>query len=419
MKLWTLRRTPAPIDHPAPPAPRARRAFALPMAILIIAFLTVTISAAYSATSAELLTNAAQRGESKSYMVAQAGLENFLARRNENGFCANCGLPPAVTYESTSVAVPGGYAQVVAQQIRTATNTRPAIYVLRSRGFDTASKSLSGYSNGMSGYRSVAQLVYWNVNQVNVLSGWTSTSGLDKVGSSGTISGVDNNNGTGTGCPPTHPSVAGIAVPDGDYGVNGNFTPAGNPPIQYLGTQAQANAAVKIDWDGIVNSNRIQADYTYDNAAAATAAWASTIDFGTAGNLKYPVIRVNDNFTLPTTGGQGTLIVMGDLTMSGNNLWKGILLVGGKMTSNGNGTVSGATMSGLNTLLTTTGSPSELASAQAKFAGGTALTNTPGNATANGTKTFQYDSCEVAKAAGGLASYSVYPNAWMDNYVTY
>jgi hypothetical protein len=25
----------------------------------------------------------------------------------------------------------------------------------------------------------------------------------------------------------------------------------------------------------------------------------------------------------------------------------------------------------------------------------------------------------VAKAASGLASYSVYPNAWMDNFTTY
>jgi hypothetical protein len=72
-------------------------------------------------------------------------------------------------------------------------------------------------------------------------------------------------------------------------------------------------------------------------------------------------------------------------------------------------------MSGLNTIL----SGPTLTAAQAKFAGGASLTNNPANATANGTKTFQYDSCEVAKAAGGLASYSVYPNAWMDNYVTY
>jgi hypothetical protein len=420
MKMRLFRRTPAP----APTADdarstRERRGFALPMAILVIAFLTVTISAAYTATSSELTTTTAQRGESKAYMIAQAGLENFIARRNENNFCPLCtvvgGLvPPAATYESTTVTLPNGVAYVVAQRIRQGTDKRPAIYLLRSRGVDDVSKAITGSAivNGVNmskAERTVAQLVYWNVNQVNVLSGWTSTSGLDKQGSSGTISGVD-------ACG-KKAAVAGIAIPDGDYGVNGNFTPAGNPPVQYLGNQQAANDAVKVDWEGIINSNRIQADYVYSTAGAATSAWSS-IDWGSGSALKYPVIRVNDNFTLPSQGGQGTLIVMGNLTMSGNNLWHGILLVGGQMTSNGNGTVTGATMSGLNTLLSSSGSPSPLSRAQA-LNPSAGFTNTPANATANGTKTFQYDSCEVARAAGGLASYSVYPNAWMDNFVTY
>ena len=411
MKMRTLwRSAPVPATEAARPA-RERRGFALPMAILIIAFLTVTISAAYTATSSELTTNMAQRGESKSYMIAQAGLENFMARRNENGFCNMCTVvggvvPPMATYESTTVTLPTGYAYVVAQRLRVASDKRPAIYLLRSRGIDTASKAITGSSIGSRAERTVAQIVYWNINQVNVLSGWTSTSGLDKNGSSGTISGVDN-------CA-KKPSVAGIAIPDGDYGTNGNFTPAGNPPVQYLGTQQQANDAVKIDWDGVVNGTRIQADYVFASNAAAQAGWPN-IDFGTATARKYPVIRVNDNFTMPDMGGSGTLIVLGNLTISGNNLWKGILLVGGTMTSNGNGTMTGATMSGLNTMF----NPTQLAAAQAKVPAGTTLTSTPANATANGTKTFQYDSCEVAKAAGGLASYSVYPNAWMDNFVTY
>ena len=418
MKMRKLWRSAAPdvATDPARPT-RERRGFALPMAILVIAFLTVTISAAYTATSSELTTNLAQRGESKSYMVAQAGLENFMARRNENGFCQMCTVvgavaPPLATYESTTVALPGGYAEVIAQRLRVASDKRPAIYLLRSRGVDTSSKALTGSTivNGVNkarAERTVAQLVYWNVNQVNVLSGWTSTSGLDKNGSSGTISGVD-------ACG-KKPAVAGVAVPDGDWGTNGNFTPAGNPPVQYLGTQAQANAAVKIDWEGVINGNRIQADYTYATGGAASSAWSS-IDWGSGTALKYPVIRVNDNFTMPDMGGQGTLIVMGNLTISGNNLWKGILLVGGKMTSNGNGTMTGATMSGLNSMFDAT----QLAKAKllAPLANPT-LVNNPEMATANGTKTFQYDSCEVAKAAGGLASYSVYPNAWMDNFVTY
>jgi hypothetical protein len=420
--LW---RHKAPVSSTTPAAtPRERRGFALPMAILIIAFLTVTIAAAYTATSSELTTNMAQRGESKAYMVAQAGLENFMARRNENGFCASCNNPappPTALTEATTVTLPGGYAEVSATQIRTGTNTRPAIYLLRSRGVDTSSLAITGNTinkqtgvNMSRGERTVAQLVYWNVNQVNVLSGWTSTSGLDKQGSSGTISGVD-------ACG-KKPAVAGIAVPDGDYGVNGNFTPAGNPPVQYLGSQQAANDAVKVDWNGIINGNRIQADYTFASSGAATAAWAS-IGWNTHGVVNYPVIRVNDNFILPSQGGQGTLIVMGNLTMSGNNLWKGILLVGGQMTSNGNGTVTGATMSGLNTMFKQPPEVpvDELTLAKALVPSGTqaGMTRTPANATANGTKTFQYDSCEVAKAAGGLASYSVYPNAWMDNYVSY
>jgi hypothetical protein len=416
MKTHSIWRASARVNATAPARiVRERRGFALPMAILIIAFLTVTIAAAYSATSSELTTNMAQRGESKAYMVAQAGLENFMARRNENNFCANCNFPtdpPVATYESTTVALPGGYAQVVAQRIRVASNARPAIYLLRSRGVDTSSIAITGSSIASRGERTVAQLVYWNVNQVNVLSGWTSTSGLDKNGSSGTISGVDACN--------KKPAVAGIAIPSGDATINGSFTPAGNPPIQYLGTQQQANDAVKIDWDGVINGNRIQADYTFATGGAAASGWPS-IDFGSVSTgLKYPVIRVNDNFTLPSAGGQGTLIVMGNLTMSGNNLWHGILLVGGQMTSNGDGTVTGATMSGLNTMLSTSGNPSQLDKARAQAPSASpAITNSPPNATANGTKTFQYDSCEVAKAAGGLASYSVYPNAWMDNFVTY
>ncbi len=398
------------------PGPNARRGFALPMAILVIAFLTITIAAAYAATSAERTTNESQRTESKAYMVAQAGLENFMARRNEPGFCKVCGVPPNIATESTVVRLAtGDTAWVVAQRIRMGNLNTPAIYLLRSRGVDVTSRSIKGGVSSAASQqsqraeRTVAQLVYWNVNQVNVLSGWTATNGLDKYGSSGTISGVDNNTG-GSGCPPKHDDVAGIAVPNGDYSATGNFTPQGNPPVKLLGTQAEANAAVKIDWSGIINGNRIQADYVFPNASAATAGWPVSVFSSGA----YPVVRVNGDFTLPSSGGQGTLIVMGNLTISGNNMWKGIILVGGQMTSNGNGTMLGATMSGLNTTFT----QAQLDSARAIGPSATLSLNPP-NATANGTKTYQYDSCQVARAAGGLASYSVFPNAWMDNFVTY
>lgn len=388
---------------PVAPQGARRSGFALPLTLLVIVFLTVSLAAAFGSASSEILTTAAQRGEARAFMLAQAGLESFMARRNEVGFCALCGAPPTTTYESTTVRLPGGYVEVVAQQVRVATRTRPAIYLLRSRGVDTSS-ALTGASRARYGERAVAQLVYWNVNQVNVLSGWTATSGLDKNGSAGTISGVD---GCAAGSGGGLPTVAGIAVPDGGFTGNGHFTPDGNPPVRYLGNQAATNAATRIDWNGIVNGSRIQPDYTFASGTAALAGWPA------ANPNAYPVIRVNGDFTLPLVGGQGTLIVLGNFTISGNNLWHGILLVGGTMTSNGNGAVNGATMSGLNTLLTA----AQLDTAQRKSS--SPLSATPAAATANGTKTFQYNSCDVANAAGGLASYSVYPNAWMDNLVTY
>jgi hypothetical protein len=276
---------------------------------------------------------------------------------------------------------------------------------------------LSGYASDARARaeRTVAQYVYWNVNQVNVLAGWMSESGLDKQGSSGTISGVDGNvavNGVWPpGCPPsTRPTVAGIAVPTGDASLPNNtkFLPDGDPPVQYLGDADQTAAALKIDWNGMVNGDRIQPDFVLP--ANSTAGWPTT---QLADPNYYPVIRVNGDFTLPSTGGRGTLIVMGNLTISGSNMWNGIIMVGGQMTSNGNGTMSGAVMSGLNEMLT----PAQLAAAQT-LTTSTLLANPP-RAQANGTKNFQYNSCEVAKAAGGLSSYSVFPNAWMDNFVTY
>lgn len=402
-----LQRGPAATDGDGH-ARRARNGFALPMAILVIAFLTITLAAAYAATTAEQMTNNSQRGESRAYMIAQAGLESFMARRNEPGFCKVCGFPPTTVFESTYVNLGQGVAYVTARRVRVATDKRPAIYLLRSRGIDNSAKAISGSAIGADGSnlanqypeRTVAQLVYWNVNQVQVLSSWTSVNGLDKTGSSGTISGVDNCGKKAT--------VAGVAVPTDDYSANGNFTPTGDPPIQFLGTQAQTNASIKIDWNGILNTDRIQPDYTFTSGDDALANWPDFSDPN-----YYPVIRVNGDLTLSTYGGRGTLIVMGNLTINGNNLWKGIVMVGGTMTSNGNNTMLGATMSGLNEILT----PEQLAAANSISS--TTLVSNPASALAKGTKTFQYDSCEVAKAASGLASYSVYPNAWMDNFTTY
>ena len=124
------------------PAPRReRRGFALPLAILVIAVLTVTVAAGFAATATEILTNNAQRSEARAFALAENGLQEFVARRAQGGakaWCDSCGSPPTVKYESTTVTLPGGYAQVVAQRVMKNVGVkRTAVYLIRSRGVDT------------------------------------------------------------------------------------------------------------------------------------------------------------------------------------------------------------------------------------------------------------------------------------------
>lgn len=373
-----------------------RAGFALPMAILVIAILTAALAAGFTATGAEIGMNAAQRGTERAFNIAQAGLEQFLARRTT--VCAVAGArcmtdPTDSTnngYDSVRVTVPGGYAMIVAQRVRPYKDqTVPALFFVRSRGVDTTKLSLGGQGAAVRPERTVGIYASWNTMTMNVLSGWTSLSGLNKKGTAGVISGVDE-----CGRAPT---IAGVATPKGDLHVDGNWTGIGNPPADTFKTASQLMANVGIDWGAIRNQNAIPADYLIPPNAFPNGQWF--IDNPDA----WPVIHVVGNFALPNKG-RGMLIVDGDLSINGSDMWDGVILVGGKLSSNGNNTVAGATVSGLNKLLGMTPDTSVVYS---------------DNSDANGQKDFIYSSCKVSMATSGMRSYKTMPNTWMDNVVSW
>src|SRR5260221_3845092 len=96
------------------------------------------------------------------------------------------------------------------------------------------------------------------------------------------------------------------------------------------------------------------------------------------------------------------LIIDGDFNIKGSNQWSGVILVGGTLTSTGNSVSACSTLSGLNAL---TGSRPVASSAD--------------DATANGQKSYQYDSCSVAKATSAMARYTMLANTWMDDVAGY
>jgi hypothetical protein len=210
---------------------------------------------------------------------------------------------------------------------------------------------------------------------MQVLAGWTALSGLQKNGGSGTLGGIDLCGDSA--------AIAGVVVPV-NPGYTGKTVAVGDPPVDSV-----APDSVAIDWNGIVNGNVITPTVTIPPGSFPTAAQFADTTF-------YPIIRINGDFSIPTSG-QGMIIITGNLTINGSTSWKGVLLVGGDITSNGNNGIQGATVSGLNVKL------------------GTYVPTS----TANGTKEYNYNSCEVAKTNTSIGALVTLRNTWVDNWVEY
>jgi len=348
-----------------------RRGFAIPVAILVIAVLTIMLAGGFSLVSAERRSVSDQKSQISAFRLAEQGLEIFLVRRDSlMSALPNYTLVPGAQ-DNVRIMMNGGYADVQLTRLRPPTGTQSGLYIARSRGTETANVS----GGAPQGVRTVAQYVLWEPMPMQVLAGWTALSGLQKNGNAGTLSGIDL-------CADSA-AVAGVVVP-----VNPGYTgkvaaTVGSPAIDSVPPDS-----VHIDWNGIVNGNAVHPTITIPGGSWPTAALADT--------NYYPVIRINGDFTLPSSG-QGMLIVTGHLTISGSTTWKGVLLVGGDITSNGSNGIQGATVSGLNVKL------------------GTYVPSS----TANGTKTYQYNSCEVAKANMSSGALVTLRNTWVDNWVQY
>jgi hypothetical protein len=354
-----------------------RRGFAIPTALLIIAALTIMVAGGFSLVSAERRSVADQKSQITAFRIAEQGLELFLVKRDSlmaghPGFSHVPGLTP----DTAVIAMTGGVATVTLTRLRPVKGSQSGLYVARSRGVET----VGAYAGTPQGVRTVAQYVLWEPAPMQVLAGWTALSGLQKNGGAGTLGGIDL-------CGDSS-AVAGVVVPV-NPGYTGKVVAVGDPPVDSV-----APDSVAIDWNGIVNGNSITPTITIPGGSWPTAAMIAS--FADTLSTYYPIIRVNGDFVLPSAG-TGMLIVTGSLTLNGSVGWRGVLLVGNDITSNGNNGIAGATVSGLNVKLGT---------------------YVPGS-TANGTKQYNYDSCEVAKSTTTMGALVTLRNTWVDNWVEY
>jgi hypothetical protein len=359
-----------------------RRGATLPLTVIVLALMAVAVAITYSRVSTERVINSDLKAQQGAFAVAQSGLNRYLSSLNAKPPAAGP-WPITVTYND----LPGGTAQVVMQQLRDSTTTLlPALYVITSRGRYTAARRYNSLTP--SAERTVATYAIWKPAPFDLNGAFTSLNGTAYNGSSAHISGVDH-------CAAGASNIPGLAVPNGDVS---NFTQSpptlidGTPDdaAANLGTPGNGGTAkdnVQMDWAQILAGSAFPADYTYPT-------WPTAAQFN-----NWPVTRVNGDLTMPS-GGNGILIVTGNLTWNGTPLktWNGIILVGGTLTANGAANVYGAVVTGLNVKT-----------------GGTPAISDLGN----GTKTYQYDSCALTRALGHIGSIQRIRNGWTDTWSSY
>jgi hypothetical protein len=222
---------------------------------------------------------------------------------------------------------------------------------------------------------------------------FTALTGLKDSAYTATITGKDACNGGAD-------SVAGITTPINTWVNKINEAPTGKPPFDTLQTQAQVAAETHIDWASIMagalsaNLEIPPSSWPSAGSAQGIALWGDTTN--------YPVIRIHtNNYTLPAVNNEFGLIICDSNCYNLTNQWKGVILVGGVLTQDHGNTLTGAAVTGLNSLIG--GNP------------GPSLINTQSNA-------FLYSSCAVASATKRLQPKQVYspiPNSWTDNIAIY
>lgn len=348
---------------------------ALPVVILLMTILALSLTAAFTINSNEMRSVDNQEEQVAAFALAESGRERYLEDRASFGFVGE----PAVS-ESIRVVQPGGYADVVVTRLRASFGGIPGLYALRSTGVRTVPR-MAGVP---AATRTVGQIFKWETGNMAIPGAWTSLSGIHKNGGAGTIDGVDECGAL--------PAVAGVAVPTtpGYTQSGGTSVPTGNPPIRDLGSPPASNDSARVDWAGVLAGDSMEPDITVPPDMFPPASAFTDPSY-------WPIIKVTGDLSLPNSG-RGVLIVSGNFTINGGQTWDGVLLVGGTVTSNGTTTVRGATISGLNMQL------------------GMAV---PESDLANGTKTFRYNSCIVARALEPYSGLVPLDNAWTDNWASY
>ena len=349
------------------------RGFAIPFTVLLITIITVMLASGFARVRADRVVAEGAETSSEALAVARSGLHEFVenqSSRPANGF-------------TDTLYVTGGYAIVSATILQNPSDTMAAqLWVIRSTGYVINANT----GSTPRARRTVAQIAQWQTGTIRIRAGYAAANGI-RVRRYGTVYVWGSDQGTCSGS-----SYPGIRTTSINNPSNSNFNVYGSPSTVEEGNSLGQSIAdsLDIDWSSILTGGVIP-DYT------------SMVQ-----RSDYPIIYLDGDQTFNSTlSGTGLLIVTGDLTLNASFYWQGVVLVGGGIDFNppqyGFSYIRGATVSGLNELLS--GNPS-----QTEFGFNQSISNWV---------FLLYDSCMVNSTLEALTGFAPIDNAWVDNWATY
>lgn len=355
--------------------PQDERGFALVVSLIAIVVVSILAAAGYSLANFELDTSRDFRASTEAFYVADRGLNKYLATDAQD-------LIWPVTYD-----FPEGEARVSVDTLTVGMENNESLFRVRSRG-----EHVPPTPSADTARRTVARVIMATpLVPVFPTGSFVSGGGIEQNGNSATYDGTNAYGGADPMC-----SEANVSTDDAESVVSDSFNVSGGKKQpgscdSYTGASPQPTC---------------KDDATSDFMSAEQ--WQKLLDLEAdhtvAGNDSFPatdgyeVVKSSGDYTVDSdksTGmEEGILIVQGDITFNGDFTFDGLVLVGGSMkASNGKQVFNGGVITGLNELLGA--DPAE-------------------NQIGNGTKLFQYNSCEMYKASTSKYTVSQVPASWYE-----
>lgn len=334
------------------PRMRARRGFAMALALGAIVVIGMLIGGAFFVSSQQARNGRGSMWQELAFRHAEGGLAQTITTWDPD---STSGLTAGQSWIQSAVPLPD-----VANP-----KLYPRVTVTRLNNdlFQVMSEASIGSSGGAraEATRRVSQIVRLVGPAINIRGALT-VRGQTKIGGSSLINGNDQNPSNWS-CDAPGAALPGIAIPDPSMistsGCSNYSCVTGSPKVQTDPVAAADSTYFKFgedfDWDGLVSMADIV--MTFD-AAPAPVVTNGKCDFtpvtnwgdpnhvgGGACTSYYPIIYYPGNANLTGGTGQGILLVEGDLSVAGLFKFYGPVIVRGRLKTAGTGGhFSGAVM---------------------------------------------------------------------------